>query len=99
MSVPETMQCVLMVTYFPYKPLVVLMSFFRFGGTPLMLAALNGHAYTVAALLHHGAGTTLEARDHRFGRTALLWAAASGTPETVEVLVAAGANVNAQSAR
>jgi ankyrin repeat protein len=84
---------------FPTHTLCCIDVFFRFGGTPLMLASLNGHAYTVAALLHHGAGTTLEARDHRFGRTALLWAAASGTPETVEVLVAAGANVNAQSAR
>jgi ankyrin repeat protein len=62
------------------------------GELPLGVAALNGHADVVEALLLRGAG--IEARG-QFGRTALHHASSEGQAEAVGALLAMGASVAA----
>ena len=67
------------------------------GETPLMIAARVGVVDSVAALLRHGAGAGIDAREGWRGQTALMWAAAEGHAAVVAPLVAAGADVDARS--
>lgn len=54
-------------------------------GTPLVLAAWNGHKSMVLLLLEHGCD--LETTDSFFGQTALSWAAWNGREGVVELLL------------
>ncbi len=64
------------------------------GKTALMLAAQEGRADLIRALL--GAGATINSTNTR-GGTALMYAAVVGDPTTVELLLAYGAAINVQS--
>ena len=59
--------------------------------TPLILAAENGHQYTVDALLDENA--EINARDDD-GKTALIHAAENGHDGTANVLIRKGADLN-----
>ena len=61
------------------------------GGTPLHLAAYNGHARVVRLLIEHGA--SVNARTDA-GITPLEWAQRNGHMEVVELLIANGARVD-----
>ena len=63
----------------------------RFGDTPLMAAALNGHLEIVRKLRTQGAD--IEPR----GWTPLIYAATGGHDDVVAYLLDQGANINAQS--
>ena len=67
------------------------------GETPLMAAARAGVVDSVTALLRHGAGAGIDAREGWRGQTALMWAAAEGHAAVVAPLVAVGADVDARS--
>ena len=67
------------------------------GETPLMVAARTGVVDSVTALLRHGAGRGVDARERWRGQTALMWAAAEGHAAVVAPLVTAGADVDARS--
>lgn len=64
----------------------------RYGVTPLTLAATNGNAALVEALLKAGADPNVTVGE---GETILMTAARAGNVETIKALVAHGANVNA----
>ena len=57
------------------------------GMTPLMMAALNGHADAVKALLSAGADGRATAKD---GRTAFSMASKSGRDQVVKMLADSG---------
>jgi uncharacterized protein len=61
--------------------------------TPLFMAANNGNAAIIEALLKAGAGANSVKAN---GTTALMLAASSGNPEAVKVLLDRGADVNAK---
>ena len=61
------------------------------GGTPLHLAAYNGHSGVVRLLIEHGA--SVNARTDA-GITPLEWAQRNGHMEVVELLIANGATVD-----
>ena len=65
----------------------------RYGQTPLMRAAVEGHAGDVSRLIAEGA-----LLDHRakYGLTALMLAVVNGHTEVVELLWAAGADLTVQ---
>ncbi|MDR1901501.1 MAG: ankyrin repeat domain-containing protein [Treponema sp.] len=63
------------------------------GHTPLMAAALNGHAEVVSLLIASKANVNAVDKD---GDTALMAASAAGHLDIVELLIAAKANVNAK---
>ncbi len=63
----------------------------RYGDTPLMVAALNGHQEIVRKLRARGADVNAP------GWTALIFAATGGHDEIVRYLLAEGADVNAAS--
>ena len=67
------------------------------GETPLMVAARTGVVDSVTALLRHGAGAGVDAREGWRGQTALMWAAAEGHAAVVAPLVTAGADIDARS--
>ena len=64
------------------------------GHTPLHLAAMNGHAEDVTALLKHRADPNAQNKD---GSTPLHLAAMNGHAEAVTALLNAGADPNAQN--
>jgi ankyrin repeat protein len=64
-----------------------------YGWTPLMHAALSGHAEIVKTLIEMGAEVNANGGE---GFTALTLAAGSGRTDTLEVLLQAGAHVNTQ---
>lgn len=66
------------------------------GGTPLMWAAVGGHAEAVEVLV--GRGAEVNATD-REGGTAMLAASFLGNDKVVEALISHGANVNAANVR
>ncbi len=61
--------------------------------TPLFMAATNGNAAIIEALLKVGAGANSVKAN---GTTALMLAASSGNPEAVKILLDHGASVNAR---
>jgi ankyrin repeat protein len=61
--------------------------------TPLFMAATNGNATIIEALLKAGAGANSVKAN---GTTALMLAASSGNPEAVKILLDRGADVNAK---
>ncbi len=61
--------------------------------TPLDIAAKNGHAAVVEALLKGGARAN---ETNTYGTTPLMLAAASGSADAVTALLNAGADVNAK---
>lgn len=61
--------------------------------TPLFMAATNGNAAIIEALLKAGAGANSVKAN---GTTALMLAASSGNPEAVKILLDHGAGVNAR---
>jgi Ankyrin repeats (3 copies)/Ankyrin repeats (many copies) len=63
------------------------------GWTPLMVAALKGHAKTVVLLLSHGAH--IETRNNS-GWTALRFASSVGDTEMMSLLIGYGADVNSR---
>jgi len=63
----------------------------RFGWTPLMLAASEGHAPMVSLLL--SAGADVQATND-FGASALAYAALRGECRTIQVLLDAGASLD-----
>ena len=66
------------------------------GMTPLMWAALNGHALTCRLLLEHGANPDI--RQTSGENTALLFAAGKGHVDIVRSLIAAGSHVEERNA-
>jgi ankyrin repeat protein len=62
----------------------------RYGQTALMLAAMRGHADTVAWLVDHGAEL-----DHvaKFGLSATMLAVVNGHTDVIDILVSAGADL------
>ena len=68
-----------------------------FGGTPLTLAAYQGHRDLVALLLSQP-GIKMDAQDVD-GYTALMWAAQHGSPDLVDLLMRAGANPDLKNKR
>lgn len=60
--------------------------------TPLMVAAVNGHAETCQWLIEQGADVAARSED---GSTCLHWASMNGTEEVLALLTAAGANPDA----
>ena len=62
-----------------------------------MVAARTGVVDSVTALLRHGAGHGVDAREGWRGQTALMWAAAEGHAAVVAPLVTVGADVDARS--
>ncbi len=65
----------------------------RYAVTPLTLAAVNGSAAVVDALLKAGADANTVGTD---GETVLMLAARTGNPDAVRLLLDRGANVNAR---
>jgi ankyrin repeat protein len=68
-------------------------------GTPLMVAAMKGHAETVQTLLLHGANVNAKTM---YGETALVTAFGWGPPPPnvatiIKILLAHGANVDAKN--
>ncbi|HEV1284343.1 MAG TPA: ankyrin repeat domain-containing protein, partial [Bryobacteraceae bacterium] len=61
--------------------------------TPLFMAATNGNAAIIEALIKAGAGANSVKAT---GTTALMLAASSGNPESVKILLDRGANVDAK---
>jgi ankyrin repeat protein len=61
--------------------------------TPLFMAATNGNAAIIEALLKAGAGANSVKAN---GTTALMLAASSGNPDAVKILLDRGANVDAK---
>jgi len=71
----------------------------RYGATPLSLAAGNGNAKLIDALLRSGANPKAADAALREGRTVLMLAARTGNADAVKLLVAHGASVNATESR
>lgn len=69
----------------------VLEKFAKFGWTPLMFAARNGHAAICTELVF--AGARLDARDHS-GACALHLAALKGSVKTIEALLDLGSSID-----
>ncbi len=65
----------------------------RAGATPLQLAAVNGNAAIIAALIKAGADPNAPVT--KYGDTTLMMAARTGNPEAVKVLLDNGATANA----
>ena len=63
----------------------------RYGDTPLMIAALNGHLEVMKKLRARGAEI------NGAGWTALIYAATGGHDDAVRYLLAEGADINAPS--
>jgi uncharacterized protein len=67
----------------------------RYGDTPIMKAAREGHVGITRALLAHGCGD-IDARNWA-GRTALYWACMNGRTNAVLLLLEAGADMRIAS--
>ncbi len=65
----------------------------RAGATPLQLAAVNGNAAIIAALIKAGADPNAPVT--KYGDTTLMMAARTGNPEAIKVLLDNGATANA----
>lgn len=64
------------------------------GATPLLWAAINGHATVVKLLLENGAD--IESKDTVYGRTPISWAAVNGHTAIVRLLLDLGADIEAK---
>lgn len=64
------------------------------GYTALMLAASEGHAKIVKALLDRGAAPNVKSTGQGHGRTALMYTVSNGHIECSKVLIASGADVD-----
>lgn len=71
----------------------------RYGVTPLSLAAGNGNARLIDALITSGANPKTADASLREGRTLLMLAARTGSADAVKLLVAHGGTVNAVESR
>lgn len=65
--------------------------------TPMMLAALRGHAEVLGLLASHAAGMEIERRDPVRGLTALCFAVLSGDIMTVQMALLHGADVTVET--
>jgi len=65
----------------------------RAGATPLQLAAVNGNAVMIAALIKAGADPNVPLT--KYGDTTLMMAARTGNPEAIKVLLDNGSKINA----
>src|SRR5438093_2780340 len=71
----------------------------RYGVTPLSLAAGNGNAKLLDALLEAGANPKAADASLREGRTLLMLAARTGSADAVKLLAGRGGAVNATESR